>query len=111
MYLENLTSLPDSSTHREKGDTESAMADGLKRGGTRLSTIPRHTLWVWCQCGHNGGVTVSSLLDRPNVPKTVGELVAVMRCSRCKRQTIKDYVITYSGGSWEALQGTRKQDG
>jgi hypothetical protein len=54
---------------------------------------------------------VSSLLDRPNVPKTVGELVAVMRCSRCKGQTIKDYVITYSGGSWEALQGTRSQDG
>lgn len=83
------------------------MSNALKRGGTRLATIPQHTLWVWCQCGHNAGITVASLLALSKPSLTVGEVVQTLRCSRCRVQMIKDYVITYSGGSWDALQGAR----
>ncbi|GAB5486118.1 MAG: hypothetical protein Pars93KO_25520 [Parasphingorhabdus sp.] len=77
----------------------------LKRGGTRLSTIPNHTLWVWCACGHHAGVEVARILDRENPPETVGQTVQAMRCSSCRSQSIKDYRITYEGGSWGALEG------
>jgi len=77
----------------------------LKRGGTRLSTIPQHTLWVWCACGHRSGVKVARILDREHSPETVGQAIQTMRCSRCLTQSIKDYRITYEGGSWGALQG------
>lgn len=77
----------------------------LKRGGTRLSTIPNHTLWVWCACGHRAGVEVARILDRDHPPETVGQVIEAMRCSRCRCQSIKDYRITYEGGSWGAMQG------
>lgn len=80
----------------------------IKRGGTRLGTIPNHTLWVWCACGHNGGVPVASILAAPKPPETVADAVAAMRCTRCRARSIKDYVITFQGGSADAMQGARR---
>lgn len=81
----------------------------LKRGGTRLSTIPNHSLWVWCACGHSAGVSIAQILKIDNPPETVDGTVQAMRCSRCRTQSIKDYRIVYEGGSWCAMQGADTQ--
>lgn len=77
----------------------------LNRGGTRLCTIPNHSLW--CACGHNGGVRVAAILSARMPPDTVADAIAAMRCSMCRAQSINHYAITYEGGSGEAMQGTR----
>ena len=74
---------------------------------TFLTSIPGHTLWVWCACGHSSGVRVAALLDLAQAPETVTQAIKAMRCSRCKARSIVDYRIIYEGGSWNAMKGTR----
>lgn len=77
----------------------------LKRGGTRLSVIPEHQLWLECACGHNGPVNVAVLIAKFGDQITVGDAIEKLRCSRCRTKQIKDYRITYVGGSWDAMRG------
>ncbi|MBY6141134.1 hypothetical protein KUV26_16985 [Leisingera daeponensis] len=82
----------------------------LKRGGTRLGVIPNHQLYVECgACDHAAPVAVSDLIARCGPQASVGEIVSKMRCQRCGRKQIKDYRITYAGGSSEALRGAEQQ--
>ncbi len=83
----------------------------LKRGGTRLSVIPEHQLWLECACGHNGPVQVVDIIAKWGDQITVGEAIARLRCSACRTKQIKDYRITYVGGSWGAMRGASQQPG
>lgn len=80
----------------------------LKRGGTRLVTIPKHQLFVECLCGHSGPVGVAQLIERFGERATVAFAVEKMRCSVCGARQVKDYRIAYQGGSWAALRGAEQ---
>ena len=75
----------------------------LKRGGTHLSTIPKHTIWIECLCGHVGPVRVAELLAVPNPPVTVADAVGRSRCRRCGARIVKEYRLVYEGGSASAM--------
>lgn len=82
----------------------------LKRGGTRLGVIPNHQLFVECRvCDHAAPVTVADMIARFGAQATVGEIIAKMRCQCCKQKQIKDYRITYAGGSWDAMRGSEQR--
>lgn len=91
------------------------MRPKLNTGGTRLTTIPKHTVWVDCACGRAGRVLIAEVLARPNPPGTVGELVAKARCRACGAAVPTGYSIVYEGASGGAMrsaeQGTPKRDG
>ncbi len=76
----------------------------LKSNGTRLTTIPRHEIWMECQCGHSRSLSVADLLSLPNPPITVGEAVERVRCAKCEAKQVNEYRITYKGGSDDALR-------
>jgi len=80
----------------------------LKRGGTRLSVIPTHQLWLECACGHNGPVQVAAMIAKWGDQFTVGEAVDRLRCSACRTKRIKEYRIIYAGGSSVAMRGAEQ---
>ena len=76
-----------------------------KPGATHLIHIPDHQLSVECACGHYGSVPVSTLIERFGGQATVGEVIARMRCARCKTRNVARYRITWPGGSEFAMRG------
>jgi len=51
---------------------------------------------------------VATLLSSDKPPKTVADVVARVRCSRCGVKGAKDFRIVYqpaSDGAWNAMQG------
>jgi hypothetical protein len=80
----------------------------LKRGGTRLSSITQHTIWVECACGRAAPLVVADLLALPNPPETVADAVSRARCGSCGAHNVKEYRISYEGGSWGALRGAEQ---
>jgi len=80
----------------------------LKRGGTRLSVIHRHLIWVECACGHTAPVWVADIIAEWGDDITVGETGDQMRCSSCRLKQIQEYRITYPGGSMEAMRGAEQ---
>lgn len=80
----------------------------LKRGGTRLSVIPKHTLWLECACGHNGPVQVADVIAKWGHEISVGDVVDRVRCSACRTKRIKEYRIIYAGGSAVAMRGAEQ---
>jgi hypothetical protein len=77
----------------------------LKRGGTKLQTVPNHTIHIECACGHTAGVTVAALIVRLGAAATVADAVGRVRCSRCGAKSVKTYRLTYAGGSYDAMLG------
>lgn len=69
----------------------------LRSGGTRLTTISEHNVWVDCECGRAAPIRVADVLAQPDPPKTVGELLAKARCRRCGRRAPDRYRIVYDG--------------
>ena len=80
----------------------------LKRGGTRLSVILKHRLWLECACGHTAPVWVADIVAKWGDDITVGEAVDRMRCSSCHTKQIQEYRITYPGASMEAMRGAEQ---
>ena len=80
----------------------------LKRGGTRLSVIPTHVLWLECACEHNGPVEVAAIIAKWGDQITVGDAIERLRCSACRTKRIKDYRIIYAGGSQDAMRGAEQ---
>lgn len=81
----------------------------IKRGGTRLSTLPQHVLWLECRCGRNAPVRVSALLAMDEPPAIVADAVARVRCSHCGQRNVKHYRIVYNpddGSAFEAMRGS-----
>ena len=79
---------------------------------TRLSSIPEHEICIECRvCGHAGLVPVAPVLAKGD--RTVAELVAAARCSRCKAKIVGTYRIVYGGRSDIAMAMTASmpQDG
>jgi hypothetical protein len=91
------------------------MRPKLNTGGTTLTTIPKHAVWVDCACGRSGRIPIAEVLARPNPPRTVGELVAKARCRACGAAVPASYSIVYEGASEGAMrsaeQGTPKREG
>ena len=71
---------------------------------TKLATIPAHTIWLECSCGHAAGVPVADI-DRPEL--TVQDIAAQARCQRCGARGATRFTITSEGGSFDAMQGAR----
>lgn len=80
----------------------------LKSGGTTLATIPKHTIWVLCVCGHAGSVLIKDLLARPKPPETVADVIANARCAQCGSKSVKEYRLSYEGASQQAMQGAEQ---
>lgn len=70
------------------------LPDMLKRGGTKLSVIRDHGLYLICRCGHTRDVRVSSLIERLCDRTTVSDVAARSRCTRCQRRGANEYRIT-----------------
>ena len=65
---------------------------------TKLSSIPEHEIAIECRvCGHAGLVPVAPVLAKGD--RTVAELVAAARCSRCRAKIVGTYRIVYGGRS------------
>ena len=63
---------------------------------TKLSSIPEHEIAIECRvCGHAGLVPVAAVLAKGD--RTVAELVAAARCSRCRAKIVVTYRIVYGG--------------
>jgi hypothetical protein len=84
------------------------MRPKLNTGGTKLTTIAKHAVWVDCGCGRAGKILISEVLARPNPPKTVGELVAKARCRGCGRVAPTGYSIVYEGAGLDAMRGAEQ---
>lgn len=80
----------------------------LNSGGTTLTTIAKHAVWVDCACGRAGKILIAEVLARPKPPKTVGELVAKARCRACGRVTPTGYSIVYEGAGLDAMRGAEQ---
>ena len=74
------------------------------RGMTKLAAIPAHTIWLECSCGHAAGVKVAEI-DRPEL--TVQEVADSARCTRWHAYGAVCKMITFEGGSFDAIQGAR----
>lgn len=88
------------------------MAAQIKRGGTRLTTIPNHAIWMECACGRAAPVRVANLLATDKPPMTVADVVARVRCSRCGVKGTKDFRIIYEpagDGAWNAMRGAAQK--
>jgi hypothetical protein len=78
---------------------------------TQLRSITNNHLALKCEaCGHNSMIAVQHLIDRLGREITVHEVIPKMRCSHCKTKGQASFVITFVGGSGEAMLGTRQRD-
>jgi hypothetical protein len=72
---------------------------------TRLSSISDHEIAIErAVCGYAGLVFVAPVLAKGD--RTVAELVAAARCSRCRAKIVGTYRIVYGGGSDIAMMMT-----
>ena len=75
---------------------------------TRLASISNNHLGLQCGlCGHNSLLAVQLLIDRLGRDSNVHDAVAKLRCSSCGAKGKASFVITYVGGSGNALLGSR----
>jgi hypothetical protein len=58
-------------------------------------------------CGHNSLLAVKILIDRLGRETNVHDAVKRLRCSSCGAKGKASFVITYVGGSGEALLGAK----
>lgn len=80
----------------------------LKRGGTKLQVIDQHMLYVMCKCGHAESVWVRDIIKVLGNQVTVGFAIDKMRCSKCRTKNVKEYRITYPGGSADAMRSAEQ---
>ena len=80
----------------------------LKRGGTKLQVIDQHMLYVMCNCGHADSVWVRDIIKVLGNQVTVGFAIDKMRCSKCRTKNVKEYRITYPGGSADAMRSAEQ---
>lgn len=81
----------------------------LKRGGTKLSVLDKHMLYVMCGCGHADSVWVAEIINKLGDQVTVGFAIDKMRCSKCRTKNVKEYRITYPGGSADAMRSAEQR--
>ena len=75
---------------------------------TRLASITNNHLGLKCEmCGHSSLLPVKVLIDRLGRETNVHDAVERLRCSSCGAQGKASFVITYVGGSGDALLGDR----
>ncbi|MHA6326784.1 hypothetical protein [Roseivivax sp. CAU 1753] len=78
---------------------------------TRLDSITKNHLALTCSlCGHTSMVAVKYLIDTVGRETDVQEVVPKLRCSKCHVKGQATFVITYVGGSGEALLGAKQGD-
>ena len=77
---------------------------------TRLASISNNHLGLQCDlCGHNSLLAVQLLIDRLGRETNVHDAVRRLRCSNCGAKGKASFVITYVGGSGQALIGSRSK--
>ena len=75
---------------------------------TRLASITNNHLGLKCEmCGHSSLLPVKVLIDRLGRETNVHDAVERLRCSSCGAKGKASFVITYVGGSGEALLGSK----
>lgn len=78
---------------------------------TRLASISNNHLGLQCKaCEHSSLLAVQLLIDRLGRETTVHDAVAKLRCSHCKVKGQASFVITYVGGSGQAMLGARQKE-
>ena len=78
---------------------------------TPLGNISTNHLALTCGlCGHTSLVSVLSLIQQLGKDVLVDEVIPKARCGHCKAKGKATYVITYVGGSGEAMLGAEEQD-
>ncbi len=86
-------------------DGTPAAAGRTLPGMTRLSSLPEHEIAIECKvCGHAGPMPVAAVLAKGD--RTVAELVAAARCSRCWAKIVGTYRIVYGRRSDIAMAMT-----
>ena len=76
---------------------------------TPLGNIATNHLALTCGvCGHTSLVSVLSLIQKLGKDVRVDEVVPKARCGHCKAKGKATYVITYVGGSGEAMLGAEQ---
>lgn len=80
----------------------------LKRSGTKLQVIDRHKFYVMCSCSYADSVWVRELIKLLGSQVTVGFAIDKMRCSRRHSKNVKEYRITYPGGSADAMRSAEQ---
>ncbi len=101
----------DGCQHETATDLATASVRHYLPSMTRLSSIPDHEIAIECRvCGHAGCVPVAPVLAKGD--RTVAELVAAARCSRCRAKIVGTYRIVYGGRSdiAMAMTGQMPQD-
>lgn len=83
------------------------MVAQIERGGTRLTTIPNHAIWMECACGRAAPVCIASLLATGKPPITVADVVARVRCSRCGVKGASEFRIVYMPAGDSAFNAMR----
>jgi hypothetical protein len=76
----------------------------LPPGATKLAMIDQHKLYVICDCSHAQSVWVSDVIQILGDQVTVGFAIDKMRCSACLQKNVKEYRITFPGGSADAMR-------
>jgi hypothetical protein len=78
---------------------------------TPLGNISTNHLALTCGlCGHTSLVSVLSLIKKLGKDMRVDEVIPKARCGHCKAKGKATHVITYVGGSGEAMLGAEQQD-
>lgn len=73
-------------------------------GGTKISVIGQHRLYLVCSCWHSDSFWVRDTIKVLGEAVTGGFAVDKMRCSRCHTKNVKGHRITYPGGSAYAMR-------
>lgn len=75
---------------------------------TRIESVRGHHLHVRCGCGHFTDIALSGV---PVPPETrIADVLARLRCARCKTQNVVDVRLVWKGQGFDAQQGSRTRE-
>lgn len=61
-----------------------------------IGSLVGHTLWVECKCGATSRVRIGELVVRLGAHSELEDVVARMRCRRCKTKMPRRWLVSYS---------------
>ena len=72
-----------------------------------LGSILTNHIWLRCVCGHHTTLPVAELVEAVGPAVKAAQVATRARCRRCGSKGRTEFRITYVGGSFSALDGTR----
>jgi hypothetical protein len=64
-------------------------------GATALEQVSTHLIWAYCSCGYAAPIEVAHLLELPNPPETVGDVVRRAKCRQCGTVGVSDFRLVW----------------